>query len=301
MLSLVLNEVASPPPSPLQHQPAPGATALALRFPTYLLPSFSRPFRRLRHLSSASTTTTSSSTNTGNAVSAHDDIPSLSSSPSDSLLSSSTEDPPASSPPSSHVTAGDGLRRHNSTEQPGDSRLAKIQPDTIRCSTCGADFAFYSQIVSKGFTGRHGRAYLISPADRPRQKGSAGLMNIKVGKPEARILVTGAHTVSDVQCVICRARVGWKYVDAKEESQKYKIGKFILETQRTVDYRNWEDVTANEVSELELDQMGGYDNCEKEPIVFDSEDEDECEDLFAGVWNARTAAKRRERKAGRKN
>jgi hypothetical protein len=33
-------------------------------------------------------------------------------------------------------------------------------------------------------------------------------------------------------------------------------------------------------------------------IVFDSEDEDECEDMFAGVWDARVVAKRRRSKIG---
>jgi hypothetical protein len=36
-------------------------------------------------------------------------------------------------------------------------------------------------------------------------------------------------------------------------------------------------------------------------VVFDSEDEDECEDLFAGVWGAEVVAKRRSRRiAGRR-
>ena len=31
-------------------------------------------------------------------------------------------------------------------------------------------------------------------------------------------------------------------------------------------------------------------------VVFDSEDEDECEDLFTGVWDAEVVAKRRGRR-----
>ena len=34
-------------------------------------------------------------------------------------------------------------------------------------------------------------------------------------------------------------------------------------------------------------------------IEFDSADEDECEDLFAGVWSPALAQKRRQRKKGR--
>ena len=34
-------------------------------------------------------------------------------------------------------------------------------------------------------------------------------------------------------------------------------------------------------------------------LEFDSQDEDECEDLFAGVWSRQLAAKRRQRKKER--
>jgi endo-beta-N-acetylglucosaminidase D len=126
------------------------------------------------------------------------------------------------------------------------------------------------------------------------------LVNIKVGKPETRILVTGTHVVSDINCATCRAKVGWKYVDAKEESQRYKIGKFILETQRTVDHRNWEDVMVNEMSELEMERVNVYEGGDEEHVMFDSEDEDECDDLFAGAWDANIAAKRRKQKVNRR-
>jgi hypothetical protein len=38
----------------------------------------------------------------------------------------------------------------------------------------------------------------------------------------------------------------------------------------------------------------------EEVVVFDSEDEDECEDLFAGVWDPEVVARRRARRVGRK-
>ncbi|KAF2965553.1 hypothetical protein GQX73_g8030 [Xylaria multiplex] len=285
----MLNEVAPPPPPP--PPPEPAVTTPPPRFSTYLLPSLSRPFRRHRRALSSS-----------NAIPAPGDIPPLSNSPTDSILSSLGDCPPdssSSSPPSwfSHVKHG---FRRPSTEQHDVPKLTRIQPDTIRCSTCGTDFAFYSQIVSKGFTGRYGRAYLISPPDGPPQKSGANLMNIKIGKPESRILATGTHLVSDILCATCRTKVGWKYVDAKEESQKYKIGKFILETQRTVNYRSWEDTMGDEIPELEFGQKTTHDGDDAEPVVFDSDDEDECEDLFTGVWDAKVAAKRRELKRNRR-
>lgn len=37
----------------------------------------------------------------------------------------------------------------------------------------------------------------------------------------------------------------------------------------------------------------------KDELEFDSQDEDECEDLFAGVWSPQLASKRRQRKRER--
>ncbi|KAI1751307.1 hypothetical protein F4782DRAFT_189648 [Xylaria castorea] len=127
------------------------------------------------------------------------------------------------------------------------------------------------------------------------QKSGANLINVKVGKPESRVLVTGQHVVADIQCATCRAKVGWKYIDAKEESQKYKIGKFILENQRTVDYRNWDDATADEIPELEFEQEG-TDGNNADFVMLDLDDSDDCEDLFLGVWDAKSAARRRKLK-----
>ncbi|OIW23520.1 yippee-like protein, partial [Coniochaeta ligniaria NRRL 30616] len=88
------------------------------------------------------------------------------------------------------------------------------------CGTCAADLALGAQIVSKGFTGRYGRAFLLDDGE---------LLNIKIGSRENRQLVTGAHVVADISCAVCGTKVGWKYVQATEAAQKYKEGKFILE------------------------------------------------------------------------
>jgi len=54
-------------------------------------------------------------------------------------------------------------------------------------------------------------------------------VNITAGPKEDRILMTGLHTVRDIFCVNCNTLIGWKYEEAYEESQKYKVGKFIIE------------------------------------------------------------------------
>ncbi|ORY15967.1 Yippee/Mis18, partial [Clohesyomyces aquaticus] len=107
------------------------------------------------------------------------------------------------------------------------------------CHKCLTDLIPTSSIISKGFTGRHGRAYLVAPPAPSYGLLDAGLPagdlpNTVTQKPVPRQLVTGAHTVSDIKCRGCETVLGWKYVAAEEESQRYKVGKFILETRRVV-------------------------------------------------------------------
>ncbi|KAI4748085.1 yippee-domain-containing protein [Aureobasidium sp. EXF-12298] len=153
------------------------------------------------------------------------------------------------------------------------------------------------------FTGRHGRAYLVSASDSWVQAASnaskkdalPNLPNTFTHKPVPRQLVTGAHTVSDVSCAQCGSVLGWKYVAAEEESQQYKVGKFILETRRTCRSSGWEgqaDAVVEAGGVAAKSQSEALDDVE-----FDSQDEDECEDLFMGIWTPQTAARRRKKKA----
>ncbi|KAI1442699.1 yippee-domain-containing protein [Annulohypoxylon stygium] len=288
MYSIMFNEILPAPPPP----PPPQDDVQGPRFPVYLLPTLTMPFRRRRQ---------SSYSNSGRPLS--ETVPSLSTTPTDSALSSPVESPtmPSFFPPMNLFKQKDH-RRRSSLEPLESPKLSRTQPNTIRCSTCASDFAFASQIVSKGFTGRYGRAFLVSPPDKQSRKGTKGrdLINIKVGKSETRVLVTGSHIVADIICAVCHTKVGWKYIDAKEESQKYKVGKFILETQRVVVYRNWEDIMVDEVPDLGTEQQELHTGSDDEPVIFDSEDEDECEDLFTGAWDAEVVAKRRSRKVNRR-
>ncbi|KAL7909742.1 yippee domain-containing protein [Trichoderma velutinum] len=256
-----------------------GISATKPIFPSYLLPSFKFAFPGRRRHSASSTSSTGSEP---------------SSSRSDDASSAVTT--PNGSPP-------DGDSAFNSLRSSAEPRrLSRTAADTLRCSSCATDIAFTSQIVSKGFTGRYGRAYLISPPP-----AASSLLNIRMGKNENRQLVTGWHVVADICCGICSRKLGWKYVDAKEESQKYKVGKYILETERVVTHRSWEDTTISEGQELMYETEQKEDKAKNDDddgeehteIEFDSSDEDECEAVFAGLWDAETAAKRRSRLAAR--
>ncbi|RAH45977.1 yippee/mis18 family protein [Aspergillus brunneoviolaceus CBS 621.78] len=175
----------------------------------------------------------------------------------------------------------------------------------IRCSHCAADLCLTSQIISKGFTGRHGRALLVSAriiasavSISPSSAATDCLPNTIVQKPIPRRLVTGAHMVSDLNCALCGTVLGWKYVSAEEESQRYKVGKFILETEKITTSPFWESAPkANLLLDPETSCSEEHrESLSEDVIEFDSQDEDECEDLFAAIWSPGLAMRRRSRK-----
>ncbi|KAF2115316.1 yippee zinc-binding/DNA-binding /Mis18, centromere assembly-domain-containing protein [Lophiotrema nucula] len=178
------------------------------------------------------------------------------------------------------------------------SFLEPTSTSHLRCTRCLTDLIPTSSIISKGFTGRHGRAYLVSPPTRsvlstvsPSTLESeevlrGDLPNTHTHKPVPRQLVTGAHTVSDISCRNCGTVLGWKYVEAEEDSQRYKVGKFILETKRVVRGADWE-----------VEDSGRPKLDKKDEVEFDSQDEDECEDLFSGIWSPALARRRRKLKS----
>jgi DNA-directed RNA polymerase subunit RPC12/RpoP len=73
--------------------------------------------------------------------------------------------------------------------------------------------------------------------------------------------------VSDYKCARCGEELGWRYDDAKEAGQKYKVGKWILERERVREVRGAEDkveetverlVRAGEEGIWEVDWEGGF-------------------------------------------
>ncbi|KAJ5102859.1 hypothetical protein N7532_003388 [Penicillium argentinense] len=207
-------------------------------------------------------------------------------------------------PSSSHAKSGGfsptpSFRDH--TDKYLDGHLSYL-----RCSECSVHLCLTSQIISKGFTGRHGRAYLVSAEPvasavsvSPSSSTTISLPNTILQRPVPRQLVTGAHTVSDVGCAFCGSILGWKYVAAEEESQRYKVGKFILETKKITTSSCWE--SPPEVKAPTPEKADSHENMLESPeLEFDSQDEDECEDLFAGIWSPGLASRRRCRKMERR-
>ncbi|KAJ6728556.1 PROTEIN YIPPEE-LIKE CG15309-RELATED [Salix koriyanagi] len=90
-----------------------------------------------------------------------------------------------------------------------------------RCRLCDTPLALSDHLLSDSFNCRKGRAYLFS-----------NVVNISVGPPEERYMLSGMHTVEDILCCLCGQLLGWKYVSAHDKNQKYKEGKFVLERWR---------------------------------------------------------------------
>jgi len=99
---------------------------------------------------------------------------------------------------------------------------------TFSCSQCSAVVALQDELISKSFSGREGRGYLMHSAT-----------NVKLGRREDRPLLTGVHTVADVFCLGCNDRLGWYYHKAADYSQKYKEGKYLLEREKLVKENAW--------------------------------------------------------------
>lgn len=55
------------------------------------------------------------------------------------------------------------------------------------------------------------------------------VVNLTFSGVQDRVMLTGRHMVRDVMCKNCKAKLGWTYEFATEESQKYKEGRVILE------------------------------------------------------------------------
>jgi len=94
------------------------------------------------------------------------------------------------------------------------------QKKTIfKCPDCQSHYFTSSNIVSDNFHGKDGGAYLIDK-----------VVNTKQGELEKRHMLTGTYTVCDTLCRICNKYIGWQYLTAEDQSEKYKEQKHVIET-----------------------------------------------------------------------
>lgn len=115
--------------------------------------------------------------------------------------------------------AADNAALVNDASDPRGRKLATLPAESpvpmFLCAQCGTQLALQDEVISKAFSGRNGRAYLLHTS-----------MNTVIGKPEDRRLLTGMHTIADLSCQGCDTVIGWTYLKAWEGSQKYKEGQF---------------------------------------------------------------------------
>lgn len=113
-------------------------------------------------------------------------------------------------------------------------------PRIYTCGECRTHLTSHDEIISKSFHGRHGKYFdslpwlfcllvLIKESNVGRAYLFDYCVNIDIGPPEDRRLITGLHSVNDIFCKRCQTLIGWTYSRAYEPSQKYKEGKFIIE------------------------------------------------------------------------
>lgn len=90
------------------------------------------------------------------------------------------------------------------------------------CKECRVHFSSKSQVISKNFTGKYGKSFLVHK-----------MINIIEGPNEEKMLTTGVHLIRDIFCKSCNASVGWTYIRAYELTERYKEGKYIMERNQT--------------------------------------------------------------------
>lgn len=78
------------------------------------------------------------------------------------------------------------------------------------CAACETNLTNKRELISTRFTGATGRAYLFKR-----------VVNLTYSQVQDRVMLTGRHMVRDVMCKNCKAKLGWMYEFATEESQKW--------------------------------------------------------------------------------
>ncbi|CAO3596762.1 Yippee/Mis18 [Absidia repens] len=86
------------------------------------------------------------------------------------------------------------------------------------CTKCKTHLSTGDALISQRFQGQHGQAFLFR-----------FVVNIIPGEEKERNMTTGVHVIQDISCCQCKTLLGWTYLKANDEENKYKEGKSILE------------------------------------------------------------------------
>ncbi|KAF8422714.1 yippee zinc-binding/DNA-binding /Mis18, centromere assembly-domain-containing protein [Tirmania nivea] len=311
-------------PGPRPPTPLPNSSyTLPFRWPNYLIPTipFLRNIPKLSFLHSAPTTLVVSPV--ANTVQSQpesdpdddDDDDTASSSSYDSAITSLQSDQGFSDQANIFQSTSTSTSQDLNPPPPLTQNYLYGSTSILKCRRCQTDICFSESVISKGFNGRYGRAYLCNPIPAHTHT---------LAKPTTRQLATGTHLVADISCSVCLNTLGWKYVSATDPYQQYKVGKFILETKRVVKVAHWQshqvqakpiplaltttiskppgaaatnlgNTLTPSITSWDLDIDTGKRELAQAEEWGDvnSEDEDELEDMFLGKWTPKLAAKRR--------
>jgi hypothetical protein len=133
----------------------------------------------------------------------------------------SDKTPPNSPRPLPHVA-----HRKRSTYRvlplpPSTPRPLPAVPNQMICKACGT-YITNPLLLCKSaplrFSGYSGRAALFQE-----------IYNANFSKPQAQLMLTGAHTVQLISCSNCEIYLGFKFVKAHHSSEKWKEGRCLLE------------------------------------------------------------------------
>ncbi|XP_015572156.1 protein yippee-like At5g53940 isoform X3 [Ricinus communis] len=87
--------------------------------------------------------------------------------------------------------------------------VVDVEGRCYSCRFCDTPLALADDVLSRTFNCRKGRAYLFS-----------NVVNITVGPPEERMMLSGMHTVEDIYCCSCGQLLGWKYHMTKAKNTR---------------------------------------------------------------------------------
>lgn len=119
-----------------------------------------------------------------------------------------------------------------------------------RCATCRTHLSTQDYFESDAFRSNEHKAFLVGEC-----------FNVTFGPTMQRVLTTGRHLVQDIYCLDCEAQVGWKYIWAHRDNQKYKEGKYILVSNQLYNQQIQQDPYDNE-------QVASSDQEQNDALVY---------------------------------